>query len=37
MGDYSRAIAIGIILLLIAFIINAVLYNLQQRRDGAKA
>jgi tungstate transport system permease protein len=31
MGDYSRAIAIGIILLLIAFIINALLYNLQQR------
>jgi tungstate transport system permease protein len=31
MGDYSRAIAIGITLLAISFIINAVLYNLQQR------
>ena len=31
MGDYSRAIAIGIILLIIAFAVNAVLYNLQQR------
>ena len=31
MGDYSRAIAIGLTLLLISFIVNAVLYNLQQR------
>jgi len=31
MGDFSRAIAIGIILLIIAFVINAVLYNIQQR------
>lgn len=30
MGDYSRAIAIGIVLLLIAFAINAVLYNMQE-------
>src|SRR5665647_387778 len=27
MGDYSRAIAVGIVLLIIAFIINAILYN----------
>ena len=33
MGDYSRAIAIGITLLAISFIVNAVLYNLQQRED----
>ena len=31
MGDYSRAIAIGLILILIAFIVNTVLYNIQQR------
>lgn len=31
MGDYSRAIAIGIVLLAIAFIINAILYNFQER------
>lgn len=31
MGEYSTAIAVGIILLVIAFSINAVLYNLQQR------
>jgi len=31
MGDYSRAIAVGIVLLIIAFIINAVLYNFQER------
>ena len=31
MGDYSRAIAIGITLLAISFIVNAVLYNLQLR------
>ncbi|MCL2826862.1 MAG: ABC transporter permease [Eggerthellaceae bacterium] len=38
MGDYSRAIAIGIILILIAFIVNTVLYNIQQRdtREGRK-
>ena len=33
MGDYSRAIAIGITLLIISFIVNAVLYNLQQREE----
>jgi tungstate transport system permease protein len=33
MGDYSRAIAIGITLLAISFIVNAVLYNLQRRED----
>jgi len=31
MGDYSRAIAVGIVLMLIAFIINAFLYNMQER------
>jgi tungstate transport system permease protein len=31
MGDYSRAIAIGIVLLIIAFVINAILYNFQER------
>ena len=31
MGDYSRAIAIGLILILIAFVVNTVLYNIQQR------
>ena len=31
MGDYSRAIAIGLTLLAISFIVNAVLYNLQRR------
>lgn len=31
MGDYSRAIAIGLILLVIAFVVNAILYNLQHR------
>ena len=33
MGDYSRAIAIGLTLLAISFIVNAVLYNMQQRED----
>jgi len=33
MGDYSRAIAIGIILLIIAFIITTVLYNFQERES----
>ncbi|WP_051280808.1 ABC transporter permease [Anaerovorax odorimutans] len=33
MGDYSTAIAVGIILLVIAFTINAVLYNFQQRGE----
>lgn len=31
MGEYSRAIAVGIVLLIIAFIINAVLYNFQEK------
>jgi len=31
MGDYSHAIAIGLTLLAISFIVNAVLYNLQRR------
>ncbi len=31
MGDYSRAIAVGIVLLIIAFVINAILYNFQER------
>lgn len=33
MGDYSTAIAVGIILLIIAFAINAFLYNFQQRGE----
>lgn len=33
MGDYSTAIAVGIILLVIAFTINAFLYNIQQKGD----
>lgn len=33
MGDYSRAIAIGIILLTIAFVITTVLYNFQERES----
>jgi tungstate transport system permease protein len=31
MGNFDRAIAVGIVLLLIAFAINAVLYNIQER------
>ena len=31
MGDYSTAIAVGIVLLILAFTINAFLYNVQQR------
>ncbi|MBR0597923.1 ABC transporter permease [Sinanaerobacter chloroacetimidivorans] len=31
MGDYSTAIAVGIVLLILAFMINAFLYNFQQR------
>jgi tungstate transport system permease protein len=30
MGEYSTAIAIGIVLLLLAFTINSVLYHFQQ-------
>ena len=33
MGDYSRAIAIGIILLIIAFVITTVMYNFQERES----
>jgi len=33
MGDYSRAIAVGIILLCIAFIVNAILYHFQERES----
>ncbi|MDR2610253.1 MAG: ABC transporter permease [Clostridiales Family XIII bacterium] len=33
MGDYSRAIAVGIILLLISFIVNTFLYQVQQRGE----
>ena len=33
MGDYSRAIAVGIVLLIISFIINAILYNFQERES----
>jgi tungstate transport system permease protein len=31
MGDYSTAIAVGIVLLIIAFLINTFLYNVQQK------
>ena len=31
MGDYSTAIAVGIVLLILAFIINTFLYNVQQK------
>lgn len=31
MGNYDRAIAVGIVLLLIAFTINAILYNIQEK------
>lgn len=31
MGNYDKAIAVGIVLILIAFAINAVLYNIQER------
>jgi tungstate transport system permease protein len=33
MGDYSRAIAVGIILLLISFIVNTFLYQVQQHGE----
>lgn len=33
MGNYSRAIAVGIILLVIAFIITAILYHFQERES----
>ena len=31
MGDYSTAIAVGIVLLILAFLINTFLYNIQQK------
>ncbi|HVI41144.1 MAG TPA: hypothetical protein VM577_10815, partial [Anaerovoracaceae bacterium] len=31
MGDYSTAIAVGIVLLILAFLINTFLYNVQQK------
>ncbi|NLT47624.1 MAG: ABC transporter permease [Clostridiales bacterium] len=31
MGNYDRAIAVGLVLLLIAFTINAILYNIQEK------
>lgn len=33
MGDYSTAIAVGIVLLVLAFLINTFLYNVQQKAD----
>lgn len=33
MGDYGRAIAVGIILLFLAFLVNAVLYQFQRRTE----
>jgi tungstate transport system permease protein len=31
MGNYERAIAVAIVLLLISFTLNAILYNIQER------
>lgn len=33
MGNYDRAIAVGLILLVIAFVINAILYHFQERES----
>lgn len=33
MGNYDRAIAVGIILLVLSFLVNAVLYNFQERES----
>lgn len=33
MGNFERAVAVGIILLLIAFVVNAVLYHFQERES----
>ncbi len=33
MGNFERAIAVGLILLLIAFAVNAVLYHFQERES----
>ena len=33
MGNYERAIAIGIILLAISFLVNALLYHFQERES----
>ena len=33
MGNYDRAIAVGMILLTISFIINALLYHFQERES----
>ena len=33
MGNYDRAIAVGIILLTLSFLVNAVLYNFQERES----
>ncbi|MCL2806990.1 MAG: ABC transporter permease [Coriobacteriia bacterium] len=35
MGDYSQAIAVGIILLLIALIVNTILYQFQQQSESS--
>ncbi|MDD3349809.1 MAG: ABC transporter permease [Eubacteriales bacterium] len=34
MGNFDRAIAVGLVLLLIAFILNATLYHIQEREAG---
>ncbi len=34
MGNYDRAIAVGIVLMLIAFILNATLYHIQEKQAG---
>ncbi|MCQ4635580.1 ABC transporter permease [Anaerovorax odorimutans] len=33
MGNYDRAIAVGIILLVLSFLVNAILYNFQERES----
>lgn len=33
MGNYSRAIAVGLVLLFIAFVVNAILYQFQMREE----
>lgn len=33
MGNYDRAIAVGIILLILSFLVNAILYNFQERES----
>ena len=34
MGEYERALAVGIILLLISFVVNTILYHFQGEKNG---